>query len=68
MIATVYDRDRTVVPSDQISPLMKSALVDIEDNRFYQHGAIDVKGVLRALNNNASGSGTRGPRRSPSST
>ncbi|WP_329569799.1 transglycosylase domain-containing protein [Kitasatospora sp. NBC_01266] len=60
VIATVYDRDRTVVPSDQISPLMKSALVDIEDNRFYQHGAIDVKGVLRALNNNASGSGTQG--------
>ncbi|WP_327066078.1 transglycosylase domain-containing protein [Kitasatospora sp. NBC_01250] len=60
VIATVFDRDRTVVPSDQISPLMKSALVDIEDNRFYQHGAIDVKGVLRALSSNASGGGTQG--------
>ncbi|MCX4745502.1 transglycosylase domain-containing protein [Kitasatospora sp. NBC_01287] len=60
VIATVYDRDRTVVPSDQISPLVKSALVDIEDNRFYEHGAIDVKGVLRALGSNASGGGTQG--------
>ncbi|GAA1254240.1 transglycosylase domain-containing protein [Kitasatospora nipponensis] len=57
LIATVYDRDRTVVPSDQISPLMKSALVDIEDNRFYQHGAIDMKGVLRAINKNATSGG-----------
>ncbi|MCX4751054.1 penicillin-binding protein [Kitasatospora sp. NBC_01287] len=60
VIATVYDRDRTVVPSDQIAPLMKSALVDIEDNRFYQHGAIDPKGLLRALDSNASGGGTQG--------
>ncbi|WP_083976100.1 transglycosylase domain-containing protein [Kitasatospora azatica] len=60
VIATVYDRDRTVVASDQISPLIKSALVDIEDNRFYDHGAIDAKGVLRAISNNASGAGTQG--------
>ncbi|MGF1429904.1 transglycosylase domain-containing protein [Kitasatospora sp. LaBMicrA B282] len=60
VIATVYSRDRTVVPSDQINPLMKSALVDIEDNRFYQHGAIDAKGVLRALGSNASGGGMQG--------
>ncbi|MFJ2192093.1 transglycosylase domain-containing protein [Kitasatospora sp. NPDC087861] len=57
-IATVYDRDRTVVPADQISPLMKTALVDIEDNRFYEHGAIDLKGVLRALDKNATSGGT----------
>ncbi|PYC69789.1 penicillin-binding protein [Streptomyces tateyamensis] len=60
VIATVWDRDRTVVTSDQISPLVKSALVDIEDNRFYDHGAIDVKGVLRAISNNAGGGGTQG--------
>ncbi|WP_051812121.1 transglycosylase domain-containing protein [Kitasatospora sp. MBT63] len=53
VIATVYQRDRTVVPSERISPLLKAALVDIEDNRFYQHGAVDLKGVLRAVNRNA---------------
>ncbi|MER5638518.1 transglycosylase domain-containing protein [Kitasatospora sp. NPDC002227] len=57
VIATVFDRDRTVVPSDQISPLMKQALVDIEDNRFYEHGAVDLKGVLRAIDKNAASGG-----------
>ncbi|MFI9274363.1 transglycosylase domain-containing protein [Kitasatospora sp. NPDC052896] len=60
VIATVWDRDRTVVTQDQMSPLVREALVDIEDNRFYQHGAIDLKGIARALGNNSSGGGTQG--------
>ncbi|MDG9714420.1 transglycosylase domain-containing protein [Streptomyces sp. DH10] len=52
-IATVYSRDRTVVPLKDISPYMQKAIVAIEDSRFYQHGAVDLKGVLRALNKNA---------------
>ncbi|AWW38421.1 transglycosylase domain-containing protein [Streptomyces cadmiisoli] len=52
-IATVYSRDRTVVDLKQISPYMQKAIVAIEDSRFYQHGAVDMKGVLRALNRNA---------------
>ncbi|MFI6685325.1 transglycosylase domain-containing protein [Streptomyces sp. NPDC050485] len=61
LIATVYDRNRTVIPGGQIAPVMRKALVDIEDNRFYQHGAVDLQGVLRALNKNAaSGSVAQG--------
>ncbi|MBJ7901728.1 transglycosylase domain-containing protein [Streptomyces sp. NPDC003656] len=52
-IATVYSRDRTVVDLKDISPYMQKAIVAIEDSRYYQHGAIDLKGVLRALNKNA---------------
>ncbi|MCT2589888.1 transglycosylase domain-containing protein [Streptomyces sp. N2-109] len=52
-IAKVYSRDRTVVDFKQISPHMRKAIVAIEDSRFYEHGAIDLKGVLRALNQNA---------------
>ncbi|MGW7527611.1 transglycosylase domain-containing protein [Streptomyces sp. NPDC054783] len=52
-IASVYSRDRTVVDLKDISPYMQKAIVAIEDARFYQHGAIDLKGVLRALNKNA---------------
>ncbi|MFG2607609.1 transglycosylase domain-containing protein [Streptomyces sp. NPDC048514] len=52
-IATVYSRDRTVVDLTDISPYMQKAIVAIEDSRFYQHGAVDLKGVLRALNKNA---------------
>ncbi|MEJ1201775.1 MULTISPECIES: transglycosylase domain-containing protein [unclassified Streptomyces] len=52
-IATVYSRDRTVVALKDISPYMQKAIVAIEDSRFYEHGAVDLKGVLRALNKNA---------------
>ncbi|GAA4797304.1 transglycosylase domain-containing protein [Streptomyces ziwulingensis] len=56
-IATVYSRDRTVVGLKQISPYLQKAIVAIEDSRFYQHGAVDLKGVLRALNKNARSGG-----------
>ncbi|TXS56157.1 transglycosylase domain-containing protein [Streptomyces sp. t39] len=56
-IATVYSRDRTVVPLKDISPYMQQAIIAIEDARFYEHGAIDLKGVLRALNKNAQSGG-----------
>ena len=60
-MATVYSRDRTVVPLKDISPYMQKAIVAIEDSRFYEHGAIDLKGVLRAVNRNAqSGSVSQG--------
>ncbi|MFI9393003.1 transglycosylase domain-containing protein [Streptomyces bauhiniae] len=56
-MATVYSRDRTVVELKDISPYMQKSIVAIEDSRFYQHGAIDLKGVLRALNKNAQSGG-----------
>ncbi|MCX5525557.1 transglycosylase domain-containing protein [Streptomyces bobili] len=56
-IATVYSRDRTVVDLKNISPYLQKAIVAIEDSRFYQHGAVDLKGVLRALNKNAQSGG-----------
>jgi membrane peptidoglycan carboxypeptidase len=49
LITEFYDRDRIPVGSDRIAPVMKQAIVDIEDDRFYQHGAVDVRGTLRAL-------------------
>ncbi|MFF5635593.1 transglycosylase domain-containing protein [Streptomyces sp. NPDC012825] len=57
LIATVYSRDRTVVPIEKMSPYMQKAIVAIEDGRFYEHGAIDLKGVLRAINRNAQSGG-----------
>lgn len=56
-IAKVYSRDRTVVDLKDISPYIQKAIVAIEDARFYEHGAIDLKGILRALNKNAQSGG-----------
>ena len=53
LIAYYYPRgiDRQPVSYNQISPVMRNAIVAIEDSRFYQHGAIDIKGTVRALIN-----------------
>src|SRR3712207_6507038 len=52
LITNVYTNNRTPVTADQISDVMKQALVDIEDSRFYEHNGLDVQGTLRALARN----------------
>src|SRR5215217_1165076 len=57
VIATLYDENRLNVPLSQISRKMVKAIVAIEDYRFYQHGALDLKGTLRALITNQANDG-----------
>ncbi|MDO7868437.1 penicillin-binding protein [Nocardioides jiangxiensis] len=60
-IATLYDENRVNVPLTQVAPVMREAIISIEDYRFYQHGAIDLKGTLRALvTNQAAGETVQG--------
>ncbi|MDE1976258.1 MAG: PBP1A family penicillin-binding protein, partial [Elusimicrobia bacterium] len=40
---------RTILPADKISPALEAALVSAEDRRFYSHGALDARGIARAL-------------------
>jgi len=56
-IATLYDQNRVVVPLAKVSRTMTEAIVAIEDFRFYQHGALDIKGTLRALITNQAQNG-----------
>lgn len=51
-IARFYDENRINVPLSRVAPVMRQAIVAIEDSRFYQHGGVDPKGVVRALVNN----------------
>ncbi|MFB4281640.1 transglycosylase domain-containing protein [Nonomuraea sp. MTCD27] len=51
-IARFYEEYREVVGFDEISETMKTAIVSIEDFRFYEHGAIDIEGTLRAFATN----------------
>lgn len=60
LIATFYDQNRISVALSAIAPVMRSAIVSIEDSRFYQHGGIDVRGTARALVNNARGQDIQG--------
>ena len=43
--------DRVPVSYDRIAPVMRNAIIAIEDSRYYQHGAIDFRGTIRALVN-----------------
>ena len=56
-LASLYDENRITVPLKGISRTMVKATVAIEDYRFYQHGALDLKGTLRALITNQANSG-----------
>jgi membrane peptidoglycan carboxypeptidase len=56
-IASFYYQNRTDVTVDQIAPIMRKAIVAIEDARFYQHGALDLQGTIRALVRNQASSG-----------
>lgn len=48
--ATLYSEDRVPVTSiHEVSRHMVDAVLSTEDRSFYEHGAIDVKGTLRAL-------------------
>jgi len=60
-IATFFDQNRVDVSLDQIAPIMQHSLLAIEDYRFYEHGALDLKGTLRAfLTNQTDGGSTQG--------
>jgi membrane peptidoglycan carboxypeptidase len=64
VIATTWNPDnesnRVVVPLSKISVVMQHAIVAVEDQRFYQHGGIDLKGTLRALVHNSNGGSLQG--------
>jgi membrane peptidoglycan carboxypeptidase len=49
LITWFYRHNRTPVPAGQIAEVMKEAIVDIEDSRFYEHHGVDLEGTARAL-------------------
>ncbi len=45
----VGSESRKLVPSDEIAPVMKQAIIAIEDKRFFEHRGVDVRGIVRAV-------------------
>lgn len=48
LIATLFKENRTWVPIEKVSKNFKNAIVATEDARFYEHGGIDLIGLVRA--------------------
>lgn len=59
-IATFYSENRQPVKLKNISPVMRKAIVSIEDERFYQHNGVDMRGIARAAVNNFTSSSQQG--------
>lgn len=43
------NQNKILLSSEQISPIIKNAVVSIEDARFYEHEGVDFRGIARAL-------------------
>jgi membrane peptidoglycan carboxypeptidase len=46
--------NRTVISGKQIPPILRNAVVAIEDERFYSHPGVDFRSFVRALATNVS--------------
>lgn len=46
---TASDSNRTPVTIDKIPIDLQHAVVAVEDERFYEHNGIDVRGIIRAF-------------------
>ncbi|MDI3270200.1 MAG: PBP1A family penicillin-binding protein [Bacillota bacterium] len=52
LIGSWFEENRTPVSSSQIPPLLKAAVIVMEDERFYEHHGVDPYGIARALYRN----------------
>ena len=60
LLAEYGEERRAFVDITKVPQNMKSAVIAIEDRRFYKHGGIDTKGILRAAVNNVTGGSKEG--------
>ena len=60
LLAEYGEERRAFIDIANVPQNMKSAVIAIEDRRFYQHGGIDTKGILRAAINNVTGGSKEG--------
>ena len=51
------DENRETISLDHIPVVLQNAVVSIEDERFWDHGGVDPKGIARAAKTNSSSGG-----------
>jgi penicillin-binding protein 1A len=59
LIGEFGEERRAFVTIDKVPKIMKDAVLAIEDRRFYSHGGVDTRGVLRAVVSNITGGGKK---------
>ena len=56
-VATIFDQNREEVAWDQVSQFAKDAAISGEDKRYYEHGGVDLQGIVRAAVKNVAAGG-----------
>ena len=56
-IATIYEENRREITLEKVAPVMREAVVAIEDSRFYEHNGVDPRGMARAAMTNLGAGG-----------
>lgn len=54
-IGRIHGEKRSIIPLRQVSESFRKAILAREDERFYQHGAFDTIGIVRAFTKNLEG-------------
>src|ERR687893_837181 len=49
LLATMYDENRRDLPLSEIPLIVQRAMLAAEDQKFYEHNGVDVKGFARAF-------------------
>lgn len=57
VMATIYYQNRVEIPLASVSPIMRQAIVAVEDARFLDHPGIDLRGTMRAIVANSTQTG-----------
>ena len=52
LVTELFTERRTLIPINQIPEDLRNAILAIEDNDFYDHWGISLKGIMRAAYNN----------------
>jgi membrane peptidoglycan carboxypeptidase len=60
LIAMFYDENRHDIPLSEMPQVMRDAIIAAEDQRFYDHNGVDLKGIIRAFIANQGGGNTQG--------
>ncbi len=61
LLYTIYSsKNQTFVPLEKIPKYLQQATISIEDKNFYKHGAVDLKGIARAVYVNITGESFQG--------
>src|SRR5215831_7774978 len=47
-VSTIFNQQRIDVPLEDVSPNFVKALISVEDQRFYEHGAVDLRRIFTA--------------------